>query len=169
MGARDAPLHNGGKLQIFFKQRLIAVIIAVLMAFMFPATAEAATTNFQWTGRGGYSAKASFSYNEKIAPKIILEQGNGKTRWLDSLIITFYNPAGHPIGTYENIANGIAKGDYFRFNFNRETGQVLGLIDLGGEKSGEIYLKGRMDEHLSLFSVGKMGSDRAIDENAGNS
>jgi hypothetical protein len=146
---------------------LIAFSILFASGLAIANSAEAVTINFQWTGRTGYSAKGAFSYDEKIAPKIILEKGSGKTNSLQSLEITFYTPSGEPMSVYKDVVNGIAKGKYFEFNFDTVTQQVFGQIDLGGELLGETYLKGTINNELSLFKVGESDFDRMIDSDSG--
>jgi hypothetical protein len=141
----------------------IVIFITLISGFVLVASAEATAVSFQWTGKTGYSAKGLFSYDPPSVPKIISEKGAGKTNGLQSLVVTFYAPSGEPIGTYEDVVDGVAKGHYFEFNFNTTTQQVVGRVDLGGELAGEIYLKGTVDDNLSLFSVDKSGSERIID------
>jgi hypothetical protein len=146
---------------------LIAIFLVLASGFIFIPDAEAVTVEFQWHGTTGYFAKGSFSYDEKTTPQIISEKGSGKTKDLNSLVVSFYDPSGKPIAKYENATAGIAKGNYFEFNFDTVTQQLIGQIDLGGEFSGETYLKGTVDKNLSLFTVEKSGSERILDEDFG--
>jgi hypothetical protein len=130
--------------------------------FSVPA-AEAVTLNLQWTGETGYSATAIFSYEEKTAPTMITEEGIGPTQHLESLVVKVYNPGGELMANYENVAGNRAYGHYFQFHFNRESGQLVGTLDIGGEETDEFYLKGKAGENLSLYQVGKSGRDRLID------
>jgi len=149
----------------FFVALFIAICLVVASGLILIPFAKAVTVDFQWTGETGYSAKGSFSYDEKTAPAIIAEKSSGQTKNLNSLVITFYNPSGKLIHTYENAIDGMAKGDYFEFNFDTVTQQLVGQLDLGGELSGETYLKGRVDETLSLITVEKSGFERVLDRN----
>ena len=144
---------------------LLAIIaIALASGLMLITPVVAATQSFQITGATGYSVKGTFSYDETKNSTIICEQGAGKTSVLDSLVVTFYSPLGEPIRTYENVADGIAEGKYFEFNFDTINQKLLGNIDLGGEFSGETYLKGKVDGKLSLFKVEESGSEKIIDQ-----
>ena len=95
--------------------------------------------------------------------EVIRERGTGKTQAIDSLVVSFYNPAGETIASYSNIADGVATGNYFEFNFNPATEQLLGEIDLGGDSPGEMYLKGEVDRELSLIEVEASGEEKVID------
>ena len=146
---------------------LITIFITAISGFMVDRPAEAMTQSFQWTGKAGYSARGRFSYDETEVFTTISEQGAGKTNILKSLIVTFYNPSGEPISTYENVVNGIASGNYFEFHFNPITQKLFGSIDLGGEFAGEMYLKGEVDRQLSSIEVDSSGIDRTVDKNLG--
>jgi hypothetical protein len=100
------------------------------------------------------------------APKVISEKGIGKTNILQSLAVTFYTPSGELISHYEDIVNGVAKGHYFEFNFDTETQQIVGFIDIGGEVAGETYLKGTINDNLSLFSIDNSGLETILDDNS---
>jgi hypothetical protein len=146
----------------------IAICIAIAGQLTLVVAAEAITINFQWTGQTGYFARGAFSYDEKTAPKIISEKGAGETKQLQSLVVTFYTPSGKPISTYEDVVNGVAQANYFEFNFNTVTQQLYGRIDIGGELSGETYLKGTVDRDLSLFTIKKTGSELILDADSGS-
>ena len=146
---------------------LITIFITAISGFMLDRSAEAMTQSFQWTGKTGYSARGRFSYDEAKVAKTIAEQGAGKTNILKSLIVTFYNPSGEPISTYENVVNGIASGNYFEFHFDPVKQKLFGSIDLGGEFADEMYLKGEVDRQLSLIEVDSSGIDRTIDRDLG--
>ena len=154
-------------LRNLFITLLITLLIIFTGGFMFTQSAEARTQSFQWTGKRGYSAQGKFSYDETKALESISEQGAGKTDTVESLVVTFYNPSGEPINTYHNVFNGISGGNYFEFHFDLVNQKLLGSIDLGGEFAGEIYLKGTVDEELSLIKVEQPGIDRIIDKDIG--
>jgi hypothetical protein len=120
------------------------------------------TINFQWSGDGGYTARGSFSYDQKTAPTILREKGAGKMRILKDFQVSFYDLKGQEIAKYNNVKDGFSQTNYFQFNFNTKTGQVFGAIDLGGESSGETYLKGIVNDNLALFRV--EGGDLVMDE-----
>jgi hypothetical protein len=146
---------------------LLSVLLFLLGGLMSISPAHAITIDFQWTGTTGYLAKGSFSYDEITPPKIISEKGIGKTNILQSLAVTFYTPSGELISRYEDIVNGVAKGHYFEFNFDTETQQIVGFIDIGGEVAGETYLKGMVNDNLSLFSIDDSGLEKILDDNCG--
>ena len=130
------------------------------------AIAEAVTMNFQWTGEKGYSAKIVFSYDEPLNFDQIIEEGRGKAKIIQDLTVSFYNPAGQFLGSYDNIKQGVSQFPYFKFNFDPQKQQVTGLIDLGGDSSGEIYLKGIVEENLKLFKIDQSGKETIYDQKA---
>ena len=146
----------------------ITILIVIASGFILVPSAEAITQSFQWTGKIGYSARVRFSYDEEKVAKTISEQGAGKTNTLKSLIVTFYNSSGQPIGTYENVVNGMAGGNYFEFHFDPITQKLFGSIDLGGEFANEMYLKGTIERELSLLEVEQSGIDRTVDKDKGH-
>ena len=149
------------------KYRNLAIVaimgIVILASLCFPATAIAITQDLQISSMAGYTIKARFSYDDTENIGVIRESGRGKTQAIDSLIVSFYNPAGEIIASYDNIADGVATGNYFEFNFDPATQQLLGEIDLGGESAGEMYLKGEVDGELSLIEIDASGKEKAID------
>ncbi len=130
------------------------------------AIAEAVTMKFQWTGEKGYSAKVVFSYDEQVNSDQIVEENQGKTKIIQNLTVSFYSPAGQSLGTYENIQKGVSQAPYFRFNFDPQQQQIIGSIDLGGASSGEIYLKGIVQENLKLFKIDQSGKETIYDQKA---
>ena len=145
----------------------ITVFIIVTSNVMLVTSAEAMTQSFQWTGTTGYSAQGKFSYDEEQVSKTIAEQGSGKTNTLKSLSVTFYAPSGETISTYENVVNGMARGNYFEFHFDPVQQKLMGSIDLGGEFVNEMYLKGAIDRELSLIEVEQSGIERTLDRDSG--
>ena len=129
------------------------------------AIAEGVTMNFQWTGKKGYSAEVIFSYDEGLMPNQIIEEGRGKTKIIEDLTVSFYDPAGQLLGIYDNIKQGISQDPYFKFNFDPQQQKITGLIDLGGDSSGEIYLKGIVQENLRLFKIDRSGKEKFYDQN----
>ncbi|MBD2388618.1 hypothetical protein [Cylindrospermum sp. FACHB-282] len=148
----------------------LAVIIGIVLAIAFTAIApaQAITYDFTWNGKGNYSAKGSFSFDEKIAPTSFSESGTGKTNFLESLNISFLDAANNVISAYDNVVNRISTTNYFKFNFNAKTQEVFGLIDFGGEVAGDTYLKGIVNSNLSLFQVSQSGTDFSRDKNSGS-
>ena len=143
---------------------IVCTLIAIVSELIFIPSAEAMTQeSFQWTGATGYSVRGTFSYDENTTTKIISEQGYGKTNNLQSLIVTFYHPSGKPIHQYKNVVNGESQGNYFEFNLDTNTQQLFGNIDLGGEQSGDIFLKGTIDRQLSLIAIESSGKEHILD------
>ncbi|MFW5667609.1 MAG: hypothetical protein ACOC2Z_19080, partial [Coleofasciculus sp.] len=115
----------------------------------------------------GYSATGTFNYVQKTAPAILSEKGFGATEALESFIVSFADPSNHPIKTYNNIIDSVSTSNYFQFNFNTITQDIIGSIDIGGESPGDIYLKGTVDTDLSLIQVSDSGAEEIIDSNSG--
>ena len=147
------------------KLAILVVSLAMLISASLgsPKTAIAITQDLQLNSTEGYAVEARFSYDDTHNTGIIREQGKGETQAIDSLVVNFYNPAGEIIASYNNIVDGVVTGDYFEFNFDPATRQMLGEIDLGGESAGEMYLKGEVDRELSLIEIDASGKERAID------
>ncbi|BAU64433.1 hypothetical protein STA3757_18050 [Stanieria sp. NIES-3757] len=154
------------KLKNLLVNLLIVVLIVLASDLMFITQAKALTQDFQWTGSTGYSAKATFTYDQTTATKIISEKGTGRTNQLKSLVVTFYNPTGETIHQYENVVNGKTQGNYFEFHFDTATQKLFGNIDLGGELSGELFLKGTVNQQLSLIEIKPSGEEHLIDSDA---
>ena len=146
------------------KMAILAITgIVILANFCFPMSAIAITQDLQINSTAGYTIQARFSYEDTEDIGVIRESGKGETQAIDSLVVSFYNPAGEMIASYDNITDGVATGEYFEFNFDPATQQLLGEIDLGGESAGEMYLKGEADRELSLIEIDAAGEEKAID------
>jgi hypothetical protein len=146
--------------------KLVAILAIALIKFInfgeiLPA--EAITQDFQVNGDRGYRMETSFSYDQAQQQKAIAEHG-AKAKVLDSLKVRFYAPDGKMIASYDNIVDGIIQGNYFEFNYDLETQQLRGKVDLGGESAGEMYLKGDVDRGLSLIRVEPSGKERVVDQ-----
>ena len=136
----------------------IAIVVATLCSVL---PASAVTQELQFESQQGYRVETSFSYDaptEKIA-----ERGAGQSKVVDSLKVSFYNPAGEAIASYDNIVDGVVRGDYFEFNYDPTTERLQGAIDLGGESAGEMYLKREADGDLSLIQIEESGAEIVID------
>lgn len=129
--------------------------------FNFVPAASAITQELHLESRQGYKIEALFSYPTQTTGAIA-ERGEGTTKTIDSLVVSFYDPDGNAIASYDNIVDGVAKGKYFEFNYNPATGKLQGAIDLGGESAGEMYLKGEVESGLSLIEVDRSG-EKEID------
>ena len=143
--------------------KLCVMAIALVINFYFVSSAIAATQSIQLNSIKGYKVETTFSYSDDAIPLTIKEQGQGKTNTVNSMQISFYDPAGKLIATYDNIVDSIARGNYFEFNFDPATQKMLNEIDLGGESAGEIYLKGDIEQGLALIEVSATGKEKEID------
>lgn len=146
---------------------IIYIAIATVSELIWITPAIALTQNIQWQGSAGYTVTGRFSYDDADLTTIT-EHGAGKTEQLQSLSISVYDPDGNLLHTYNNVVDGVARGNYFEFNFDTKTQQLLNSIDLGGESPGELYLKGKPDRELSLIEVEPSGKERVIDRNSGH-
>jgi hypothetical protein len=84
------------------KMILILLLAWLLVANMNSQGVLAVTIDFQWSGNQGYTAKGSFSYDEKTAPTIFSEKGSGKMQVLEDFQVSFYDNGG------QEIAKGLA-------------------------------------------------------------
>ena len=159
-------MKNQGYSIFFFFSKIIfyLFIIAIINAVGEIAIAEAVTTKCYWTGEKGYSAEVIFSYHEKLMPSQIIEEGRGMTKIIQDLTVSFYNSTGQLLGTYDNIKQGVSQFPYFKFNFDPQHRKIIGLIDLGGDSSGEVYLKGIVQENLKLFKIDQSGKETIYDQ-----
>lgn len=158
--------NQGYSIFFFFSKIIIYLFIIVLINVIGEiAIAEAVTMNFQWTGEKGYSAKVVFSYNEQVNSDQIIEEGRGVTEVIQDFTVSFYNPAGQSLESYDNIKQGVSQFPYFKFNFDPQQQKVTGLIDLGGDSSGEIYLKGIVEKNLKFFKIDQSGKETIYDQN----
>lgn len=135
----------------------------ILATSLWVSPALAVTQELQLNTAMGYVVKTTFSYDDAKNPEIIAEHGRGKTQIVDSMRVSFYKPSGELIASYDNIIDGMAQGTYFEFNYQPATQQLRGEIDLGGELPGEMYLKGKVDEELSLIKVQTSGDEQIFD------
>ena len=138
--------------------------IAIMTSLGIISPAIAVTQEFQLDTESGYLIKTTFSYDDTQNPTVIHEHGAGKTQIVDSMRVNFYQPSGELIASYDNVVEGIAKGNYFEFNFEPKTQQLSGNIDLGGELAGQMYLKGEAEQELSLIEVEASGVEKTIDK-----
>jgi len=120
------------------------------------------TQELQINSDNGYRVKTIFSYDETNSSSAIAEQGRGTTKAVDYLKVSFYDPSGSMVASYDNIVNGIAQGTYFNFHYDLIRQKLIGEIDLGGESAGEIYLKGNIDQELSLIKVEYSGKEEIV-------
>ncbi len=106
-------------------------VLATISVAMNPA--QAADFNFSWQGDNGYSATGAFSYDETNAPAVISESGAGPTQFLQSLDISFFDPAQNLLETGSEIANGVSNDRFLRFDFDTQSKNISVLdADIGG-------------------------------------
>jgi hypothetical protein len=144
------------------KSVITNLIIIFLINLWVISPVAAVTQELQFQTTSGYLVKTTFSYDQAGQPQMISEHGQGKTKFINSLEVSFYKPSGELMGNYNNIVNGIATGAYFEFNFTPATQQLSGNLDIGGESAGEIYLKGTAEQELFLIEVTESGIEKAI-------
>ncbi|MEB3311451.1 MAG: hypothetical protein VKJ02_14585 [Snowella sp.] len=150
-------------LKLFF----FLLIVVVMPFWDISAIAWAKTVDFQWVGEQGYSVQGSLTYSEDKMSLKRIEEGQEDFYRIENLIVSFYEPSGKKIKTYENIKNHISSNPYFQLNFDPEKETIDGFIDLGGDSAGEIYLKGSVDKNLALFKIDSSGNERIYDQNLG--
>ena len=139
----------------------LAIATAISLSIVSPVFAVTGQLQFHTTT--GYTVKTTFSYDDASHPAIIRERGQGKTQIIESMQVSFYQPSGEAIASYDNIIDGVVRGNYFEFNYEPETQQLQGNLDLGGESPGEMYLKGMANGRLSLVRVEQSGAEKTID------
>ena len=128
--------------------RGIVLFAIALINLVLAIPAMATTESFQLHSDKGYRLETSFTYDETEA-----------TKDLDFLEVRFYNSDGEMMASYDNIVDGKVRGNYFEFDYDLNTHQPLGEIDIGGESAGEMYLKGSMKRGFSLIEVKQTGEE----------
>ncbi|NJO97456.1 MAG: hypothetical protein HC764_16820 [Pleurocapsa sp. CRU_1_2] len=146
-----------------FAVKLIAILAIALINLIEVIPAAATTENFQLNSFQGYRVETSFNYDETKNIDAIAEHGK-KASLVDSVKVRFYNPDGKLIASYDNIVDGIIQNNYFEFNYDLNTQQLIGKVDLGGESAGEMYLKGDAAQELSLVLIDPSGKEKVIDQ-----
>ena len=147
-------MPNNQKNWISFVFKLFFVLV---ISLQIASPALAVTQELRFTTESGYKIETVFSYDQAKNLGMIREHGHGKTEAIDSMKVSFYNSSGELAANYNNIVDGVVTGNYFEFNFNTTTQQLSGNLDIGGESTGEIYLKGKVDGELSLIEVSELG------------
>jgi hypothetical protein len=142
------------------KLTTILAIALINLIEVFPAVAI--TQDFQLNSDRGYRVETNFSYDETKSSGMLAEQGK-ESNLVDSLKVSFYDPDGKMIASYDNIVDGMIQNNYFEFNYDLNSQQLLGRVDLGGESAGEMYLKGDVDQGFSLIMVEPSGDEKVID------
>ena len=145
-----------------FAVKLITVVAIALSNLLVTLPARAVTQDLQLKSDRGYRIEASFGYNDELQ-ETISERGKGEANAVDFMQVRFYDREDNEIASYDNILDGVVQGNYFEFNYDPGSQQLLGNVDLGGEAAGEIYLKGNVEEGFALIEVEPSGSERTID------
>ena len=108
-----------------------ASVLATISVTMNPA--QAVDFNFSWKGDRGYSATGSFSYDATTAPTVISESGAGPTKSLQSLSVSFFDPAQNLLESGSSVVDGVSSDRFLRFDFDTQS-QNIGVLDadIGG-------------------------------------
>jgi hypothetical protein len=143
------------------KLTAIVAIALINLAWVFPAVAV--TQKVQIKSLDGYQVEINFNYDAILSTSMLSEQGR-EAKLVDDLKVNFYDPDGKMIASYDNIVDGIIQSKYFEFNYDLETQQLQGKVDLGGTSAGEMYLKGDINQGFSLIMVEPSGEERVVDQ-----
>ncbi|MGL5834027.1 MAG: hypothetical protein ACRC1Z_12470 [Waterburya sp.] len=143
------------------KLTAIMAIALINLAWVFPAVAI--TQKVQIKSLDGYQVEINFSYDATPDTPMLSEQGR-EAKLVDDLKVNFYDPDSKMIASYDNIVDGIIQSKYFEFNYELKTQRLQGKVDLGGTSAGEMYLKGDIDQGLSLIMVEPSGEERIVDQ-----
>ncbi|MEM8723195.1 MAG: hypothetical protein AAGE84_28580 [Cyanobacteria bacterium P01_G01_bin.39] len=146
-----------------FALLILMALATILLNVGYVLPVEAMTQQLKMKGDRGYQVEAVFSYDQASATEITV-QGRGTTDTVDSLKVSFYDPSGSVIASYDNIVDSIAYGNYFEFHYDPLLHKILGEVDLGGESAGEMYLKGNVADKLSLIVVDPSGKEKVVDQ-----
>lgn len=106
-------------------------VLATISASVNPA--QAVDVNFNWRGNNGYSATGAFSYDETKAPSLISESGAGPTNFLQSLSVSFFDPAQNLLESGSAIVNGVSSDRFLRLDYDTQSNNISVLdADIGG-------------------------------------
>lgn len=146
-------------------RRLAAV--AGLAGFIFGVhPAQAITFAFNWVGDGGYSTEGLFRYDASIANGVISESGAGPTHGLQSLSVSFFNPAHTLLESFNTVSGGVSSSAFFQFNFDTSTLNLTGPLNVGGGTGviGEKFFNGTIGGLLRLRQdIDQQGNSFEID------
>jgi hypothetical protein len=140
--------------------------VTVALSVAIAQQAQAISFNFNWRGNTGYSATGMFSYNQATAPTIISESGDGPTNYLQSLMVSFFDPSNSPLQSFNTVTNGVSQSPFFKFNFDTSTQTLFGAFDVGGGTFviGEQFFQGTIGGLLELKQdVDQMGASIVLD------
>lgn len=85
--------------------------------------AEAASYNLSWTGNGDFTAEGMFSFDDDFLGGLVTATE------LDDFMISFFDPAGMELATFDyDFPNPDTSGE-FNFNFDSATGEILQIGD----------------------------------------
>lgn len=149
----------------FWTKLAVTTTIAMTLPATIAQQAKAVTFNFNWLGDSGYSARGSFSYDENTAPAIINVSGAGPIGVLQSLTVSFFDPADTPLQSFNTVAGGVSNSTFFAFNFNTTTQQLFGDFNVGGGTGavGEQFFNGTIGGLLRLRQIDGPGSNILLD------
>lgn len=143
-----------------------ATALAMALSSAIVPQAEAITFNFHWEGDGGYTVQGEFGYDETTAPTIITESGAGATNNLDFLSVSFFDPSGNPLQSFNTVSNGVSESNFFQFNFDTSTHTLFGGFNVGGGTGviGEQFFNGTIGGLLRLRQdVDQQGTSIELD------
>ncbi len=145
-------------------------VTSAALSLVMAQQAQAIAFNFNWQGDSGYSATGMFSYDETTAPTIISESGAGPTNYLQSLMVSFFDPSGNSLQSFNTVTDGVSESPFFQFNFDTSTQTLFGDFNVGGGTGviGEQFFSGTVGNLLRLRQdVDQMGTSIELDRNSG--
>ncbi|WP_235622380.1 PEP-CTERM sorting domain-containing protein [Nostoc sp. PCC 7524] len=96
----------------------VAVFAVTSMATLINvSSANAASFELNWTGNNGYSAQGKFSFDDSLLGSVVTKDN------LDKFSISFFNPTGNLLRTFDYSFPNPSSS--FNFNFNPATNTVL--------------------------------------------
>ncbi|MFN5515054.1 MAG: hypothetical protein ACK5CA_09980 [Cyanobacteriota bacterium] len=121
----------------------LIVLACVLLCLGWAQLALGAEPNFVWRGESGYRVK------------IYLADPVGN----ESESFIFTDPQGKRLAQYsQSLTN-----PYFQLRLSPDHRRLTGQLDIGGEKPGEYFLKGRVGGILELVKILEPGREIALD------
>ena len=105
----------------------------------FVSPVASVTRTFSWAGSTGYTASGTFSYTPSAAVGgVVSATGSstavgGSNNGLNSLNISFSNPAQSPLSSYTNAAGGAVTYSDLVFNFDTQANQFVKDFQFGGD------------------------------------
>jgi hypothetical protein len=110
-----------------------AAAVAAAMSAWASVDAHATTIDFSWSGANGYSAVGSFTYDGSSAPALIVENGAGATKSVQSFSVSFFDPARTVLEAGSAVIAGVSSDRFFQLSFDTLS-NVVSVIDadIGG-------------------------------------